>query len=249
MTRPLNTEYIPASGWRPDLRFWATHLLLPLAALAVLAILLETTGFELWLTDRWYAAEGGYWSLRHHWLTYVVMHHYGKRMVLMAGLTLFILILASFRVPALRRWRRPLTYLLTCMAVLPAIIAKMKHASLAPCPWDLARYGGDFIYHHTLSYGFGSADSGGCFPSGHASGGFGMIAAYFAAYLYAPRRWLFLLPGLVVGTLFALGQQLRGAHFISHDLWTLAICWFGALGLFLLFRPWNWPAPKAVENA
>ena len=97
MTRPLNTEYIPASGWRPDLRFWTTHLFLPLAALAVLAILLETTGFELWLADRWYAAEGGYWALRHHWLTYDVMHHYGKLMVITTGVALLALIVPSGR--------------------------------------------------------------------------------------------------------------------------------------------------------
>ncbi len=154
MARSLNSEHYPASGWRPNLRFWITHLLLPLAAFAVLATLLETTGFELWLADRWYAAEGGHWALRHHWLTYEVMHHYGKLMVLTAGMTLLILILASFRVTALRRWRRPLTYLLTSMALLPAVIAKMKHASLAPCPWDLARYGGEFIYHHTTQLWF-----------------------------------------------------------------------------------------------
>jgi membrane-associated PAP2 superfamily phosphatase len=39
-----------------------------------------------------------------------------------------------------------------------------------------------------------------------------------------------------LGLLFGFSQQLRGAHFLSHDLWTLAICWGTALGLFLWFR-------------
>jgi membrane-associated PAP2 superfamily phosphatase len=32
-------------------------------------------------------------------------------------------------------------------------------------------------------------------------------------------------------------QQLRGAHFMSHDVWTAAICWFTALALFVLWPP------------
>ncbi|HET6591419.1 MAG TPA: hypothetical protein VFG48_00750, partial [Xanthomonadales bacterium] len=47
----------------------------------------------------------------------------------------------------------------------------------------------------------------------------------------------------------ALGQQARGAHFLSHDLWTLSWCWFGALGLFLLFRPGRWPGSIAPCEA
>ena len=57
---------------------------------------------------------------------------------------------------------------------------------------------------------------------------------------------LFLLPGMVIGFTFALGQQARGAHFISHDLWTLSLCWFGALGLFLLFQPHRWWHPDST---
>jgi len=31
--------------------------------------------------------------------------------------------------------------------------------------------------------------------------------------------------GLLAGTVFGLAQQLRGAHFISHDVASLAVCW------------------------
>jgi membrane-associated PAP2 superfamily phosphatase len=42
--------------------------------------------------------------------------------------------------------------------------------------------------------------------------------------------------GLVAGGVFGAAQQLRGAHFLSHDLWTLATCWTVSLLLFLLVR-------------
>ena len=60
------------------------------------------------------------------------------------------------------------------------------------------------------------------------------------AYLYTRYPAIYLLPGFLVGFTFAFGQEARGAHFISHDLWTLSLCWFGALGLFVLFQPDCW---------
>lgn len=212
-----------------------------LVALVVL-FSLEQTHLDLWLADHWYALEGGQWAWRDHWLSYGLIHHRGKQMLILFGLSLLLLIALSYRSARLEKWRLPMFYVLTCLAVLPAVIARFKFYSPVPCPWDLARYGGDWAYQHNFSYSFGRTDSGHCFPAGHASGGFALLAAYFAAYLYARRPVFFLLPGLLVGLVFALGQQARGAHFLSHDLWSLSLCWFGALGLFLLFRPSRWPA-------
>lgn len=224
-----------------DQKFWIFHLALPLVAAIAVLFCLERTGIDLWLADHWYAFEGYHWALRDHWLTYGVIHHNGKQLLIGLGIVLALLLAASFRVHRLRHWREPVGYLLTCMALLPALVAYSKHFSQVPCPWDLARYGGEAVYHHNLSYAFSTAGTGHCFPAGHASGGFALLALYFAAYRYARRPLIFLLPGILVGFVFALGQEARGAHFISHDLWTMSFCWFGALGLFVLFRPASWP--------
>jgi membrane-associated PAP2 superfamily phosphatase len=37
------------------------------------------------------------------------------------------------------------------------------------------------------------------------------------------RRWL--IAALAAGLLLGLVQQLRGAHYLSHTLWTAWICW------------------------
>ena len=31
--------------------------------------------------------------------------------------------------------------------------------------------------------------------------------------------------------MFGIAQQLRGAHFLSHDLWALMLCWLVALAM------------------
>ena len=223
-----------------DRPFWVLHLVLPLSVAILVLFTLENTRIDLWLADQWFALEGQQWAWRNHWLTYDVIHHYGKQMVIGFGIILLSLIALSYRVARFREWRQPMVYLLVSMAVLPSAIASFKHISPVPCPWDLMPYGGDSVYRPTFTYSFGPAESGHCFPAGHASGGFALLAMYFAAYFFVRRPVLFLLPGLIVGSLFALGQQARGAHFLSHDLWTLSFCWFGALVLFLLFRPQRW---------
>lgn len=230
-------------------RFWVIHLLLPLAVVVAALFTLEHTGIDLWLADRLYALEGNQWALRDHWLTYDVIHHHGKQMILTMGLALVVLLLASHRISGLRRWRKPMSYLLASMALLPTAIAYSKHYSPVYCPWDLSRYGGHAAYQHTFSYSFGATQLGHCFPAGHASGGFALLALYFAMYRSARHPALYLLPGMLVGFVFAFGQQVRGAHFISHDLWSLSICWFGALGLFVLFWPETLSRPAKFRES
>ena len=229
----------------PGFLLW--HLAIPLAGFALALFLLEQLPVDLWLADRWYALQGGAWAWRDSWLAYELIHHHGKQFIIAVGVVLLGLFAASYRVERLRRYRRLIGYVLSCMALLPSLIASSKRFSPVPCPWDLQRYGGDEIYRHNFEYAFGAAASGHCFPAGHASAGFALLAVYFAALPFARRPAWYLLPGLAVGWIFALGQQARGAHFLSHDLWTAALCWFGALGLFFAFRLRGWVPQESLS--
>lgn len=231
----LNTKTLIVEDLDNGNGFWARHVLLPLALMLPALFLVETTRLDAWLADRWYALGGGAWAFRDHWLAYDLIHHHGKQMIIAFALLLIGLLIASSWWRVIRPWRRRITYLLVCMLILPGLVAFAKHSSPVHCPWNISRYGGAFPFRHLFEYSMGPG--GYCFPSGHASGGFALISMYFAALGAVRRPALFLLPGLLVGWTFALGQQARGAHFLSHDLWTLSFCWFGALALFLLIRP------------
>jgi membrane-associated PAP2 superfamily phosphatase len=56
---------------------------------------------------------------------------------------------------------------------------------------------------------------------------------FFASVRPAWRR-IGLAIGIGAGAILGVAQQLRGAHYLSHDLWTLAISWFVALGVHRL---------------
>ena len=106
------------------------------------------------------------------------------------------------------------------------VVTLMKRISASSCPWDLAEFGG--VGHYVSHWVWGVKDGGGghCFPAGHASASFAFISGYFALRHNAPRaaRW-WLFAALLAGFALGLAQQMRGAHFMSHTLWTAWLCW------------------------
>jgi membrane-associated PAP2 superfamily phosphatase len=208
-------------------------LVCPALALILGLLLAQGLGLDRGWADLLFRIEGGDWALRHAWLTSRVLHEYGQRVSIGWGVLLLAITIASFAVPRLARWRRGLGCL--CAAVIASLllVSLGKHVLALPCPWDLQRYGGRIASNAIYALHPGAV--GGCFPAGHAAGGYCLIALYFFARSYdLPRAGLWLLPGLGVGLIYGLAQQLRGAHFLSHDMVSLALCWFVSYGVFRL---------------
>jgi membrane-associated PAP2 superfamily phosphatase len=226
---------------RPGLRFPGarrrpailTDPLVIYPLLGLIAALVAVYAFDLdhrW-SDLLYRLEGNGWHLRYAWLTSRVLHEYGQRFSIAWGVALLGLTAASFARTRLQPWRRGLDCL--CVAVLTSLllVSLGKHVLALPCPWDLAMYGGDVT--GTAVYTFYPGQVGGCFPAGHAAGGYCLVALYFFARHHGLRRarW-WLAPGLVIGITYGFAQELRGAHFLSHDIVSLALCWFVSYAVF-----------------
>ena len=128
-------------------------------------------------------------------------------------------------------------WLLTAVVGGMVLPAALKRLSATSCPWDLVEFGGHFARISPWQSAQVDGGPGHCFPAGHASAGFAWIAGFFvwpAGSAWA-RRWLW--GALAAGLALGLAQQLRGAHFMSHTLWTAWICWTWAWGLsWLLAR-------------
>ena len=116
-----------------------------------------------------------------------------------------------------------------------ALVAAMKRGTHMDCPWDLLRYGGEKAYYGLFTRRPPGLGGAGCFPAGHASAGYAWVALYFFLLATRPRwRWWGLGLPLASGLVFGIAQQLRGAHFLSHDVWSLMLCWLVALSLYRL---------------
>ena len=182
----------------------------------------EATGLDFWLTSLVASTDG--FAARDHWILALVLHEGGRAL---SGLLLALLAVCVLwpRDVVLGLSRRRRLWLLLAVASAMLLVSALKRLSATSCPWDLQGLGGTFAWVPHLRWGEVDGGPGHCFPAGHASAGFAWIAGYFAWPRAHPmaRRWL--LTAVAAGLLLGVAQQLRGAHFMSHTLWTAWICW------------------------
>lgn len=237
----LRVRQIAGSG------FTAGHLWLPLIAASLLFSVLVLVG-DQWIADRIFAMEGHQWLLREAWMTSALMHKGGKWLSAAATLMVLVLCLYQWRQGKDRRLRWALLHLVLAIALGTGAVSLLKSLTHMDCPWDLVRYGGERPFVGLLQARPAVLPAAACFPAGQASAGYAWVSLYFFALLWRPAwRWRGLAVGLLAGIALGFAQQLRGAHFMSHDLATLTVCWLLSLGLYALIRGYlQRPASRPV---
>ena len=200
------------------------HLRTDLAvALISLALLLvwDFSGLDL-VFVRMVGDAGGF-AWRDVWFTRDIFHQGGR---MLAGVVIVLLIINIWK-PLLKGPTRAeriyaVVAAVVCMCLIP-VFKRMSHTS---CPYDLAEFGGVARYVSHWSFGVLDGGPGHCFPSGHASAGFGFLSLYFALRSSRPE-WARVALALVllIGASYGWAQMARGAHFPSHTMWTAWVCW------------------------
>ena len=198
--------------------------------LAVSALVLVMAGWwtnwDLALADAAFDRHARVFSLRHAWFAETLNHTILKRASIAFGSAAVLLALrdawSPFGWPWLVRFR--LRVLALSAVLVPALTSTLKQMSNAHCPWDLARYGGTEPYIRLFEALPAGVAAGHCLPAGHASSALWLISLC-----------VFFLPGslaraaLTLAALLGFGmtvgwiQQLRGAHFLTHTLWSMWI--------------------------
>jgi len=196
-----------------------------LTLLAAVPLLMWDASWGDWRLAHWMGGAQGFPLSDGFWTREVL--HLGVRRALWPFAILLVLAIACgwgafVHLPRGRRLQLILVPLIASGAV-----ALLKSFSLSSCPWDLADFGGQARYvSHWLGWFDADGGAGRCFPAGHASTGFAFIGGWFALREHNARlAKVWLLAALGVGLTLGVAQQLRGAHFMSHTLWTAWLCW------------------------
>ena len=214
----------------------------PLQALKLLALLLvpvllwDFSGWDLTVA-RWLGDADGF-AARHSVWAELVLHEGGRWV---SGALLLAVAMNAFwpgeparpgPSRAQRRWA------LLALVLVLLLVPALKRLSLTSCPWSLAEFSGVAQWVPHWRWGVPDGGPGGCFPSGHAVGSF--LGFTVLLWLWAPWRsqhpllWAGLCLGIGLGSLAAsAGQWARGAHFVSHSLWSAWLC--ALLGWALLY--------------
>ncbi len=225
--------------------FAKNHFVIPFILFIVVVTSLELSSFEFEISKHFYNSTLHQWPDKKNWLLEDVIHKGGRVFSKIMGVIVLLSLLFSLsKKTFLYNYRKPLLFLFIASITGPIIIAILKSNTHIYCPWDLELFGKDKPYIRLFDYVPNGLKVGHCFPAGHAGGGYTFISLYFFLMVVKPQyKTLGLYTGLLLGLIYGIAQQMRGAHFITHDIFSLAICWFASLIWFLvIFRKniqWN----------
>lgn len=118
------------------------------------------------------------------------------------------------------------------------LIGWLKHRSLTSCPWDLELFGGTARYVSHWQWGVPDGGGARCFPGGHVASAAIFWSLALVSRSPRARRALWLLVALLA-LAFGAVQTLRGAHYPSHTLWTMALAWTVVVAHHAAWRRWG----------
>jgi len=232
--------------FRTPFGYWLWWTLLAFSCL----IAWDASGLDLPVARLFGTSEG--FALRDNWLLVKVMHQDAKTFSWILVIVLFVAVAwpASFFRSLERSDRLQLALSIVAAVLAVTLLKQRSHTS---CPWDLDAFGGVARYVSHWRWAGRDGGPGHCFPAGHASAGFSFLAGYFVVARRLPRlaRW-WLFGSLASGLILGLVQQLRGAHYASHTLWTGWVCW--VTGLLIDFARTHWriragkPSPGSAAS-
>jgi membrane-associated PAP2 superfamily phosphatase len=207
------------------------------ATAAMLLALASWTDLDLILADHAFDRARNAFPWRDAWFAAVFMHVWVKRALVAVGVGVVVLTAADALRPMpgiAPRARTRLRIVALCALAIPLAIGIVRNHSQSHCPWNIDRYGGHAPYVRLLDAAPPGTPRGHCFPAAHATSAL-WLAAFAVFWIPHRMRVAGLVFALGLGAGFALGwvQQLRGAHFLSHTLWSL---WAAALVVLVVTR-------------
>lgn len=221
------------TAWRPG----ALHVWLPYGLFAGLLVWLMGCGGDAWVTQHFWDAQSRTFPLRHDETLKFWLHTSVKPPVVALGICTLGALIASFWNAKLLPFHKLLAYCTLSLVLGSSTISLLKSGSCQSCPYDLLEYGGKNPHIGLLDAVPLGAVLGKCWPGAHAATAFALFGYYFAARTLGWHRAARAILIFVVcfGVVLSLTQVARGAHFLSHQVWTAAIDWTIALGLHRLF--------------
>ena len=219
----------------PRFRF-VRWVVIPLLILAVLTAFGRFTGFDLGAEKAIYRAGGNSWSFGESGF-WKFLYNNGSALAAVSVILSFVGFLLSWSTERFRKWRRAFLFAPLFLMISSGVIVNgiLKEHWGRPRPKQLLVFGGHQEFEPVLTYD--PSSKGKSFPCGHATTGFFFLGGFFL--LRRHRKGLargFLAFGLIFGVLMGLARMTQGGHFFTDVVWTGAICWFTAMGLYYALK-------------
>ncbi|MCI0993011.1 phosphatase PAP2 family protein [Pseudomonas corrugata] len=243
-------------------RFYGLNLGIPLVCAAVVFLLFDMTRIDIAFSDLFYDPVHQLFPLEHVKLFEKITHKWARIIPNWTGEAAIIGALLSFLWPIFKPEKRPgllrflektrlaaplrfaykhrrdFLYVVFAFSLSTGVIHYLKGHTSVYCPVETTQYAGK-IEHKEWYQNFDLlkvAGDGRCWPGGHASGGFTMLALYFVARRYRWRYSKALMYGaLGLGFVYGTTRVLQGWHYMSHTFWAGIFVWLSCLLMALAF--------------
>ena len=187
---------------------------------------------DLALIQPWLNPDGKFFA-KEMWPLSQLSHHYVKYLLIFIYLYIGLTAIKVLPKPwkNLQHWQYAYFFIMVCLSTL--LIAQIKKITNHACPWDLVEATPQgYLWHFKDRVGH-------CFPGGHASSGFALMVGYFLFKDKSKSSALFfLVSALILGFAMGWAQMMRGAHFLSHNLWTAWWIWTLNVVSYVLIYPY-----------
>jgi membrane-associated PAP2 superfamily phosphatase len=225
-------------------RFYRLQITALVLSAIGLSWLFHATRLDLQLARPFYDPVNQTFPWRYAWVSKYVVHRYLKYTLLLGGISVLLVALSMrWREPRsafLRSHRRRWQFVAWCFVCVPIVIAILRRLSPMHCPWEISDFGGYAPYLDLWTRPPPGLHPGHCFPAAFVASGSWLLA--FGLLWFPEHKLRSALVWIAAFALsFALGwvQQMRGAHFLSHTLWSLWVSWAVVLLVHRLSGAWR----------
>lgn len=216
--------------------FKKAWLLLIISALVILAIG-QYTNVDLIIEDYYYDKSLKLFPWEKSWFAKDLMHGYVKNVIIKSGYLLYLFVLLDI----IFRWQRlspfiriRLRFLAAASFFVPFIVRGIQQFWVLHCPWNVDRYGGAEPFLRLLDFAPAGIKVSHCFPAGHATVGLWLASLCIFWLPHRPKIACgVFFSGLGVGLFMGWVQQMRGAHFLFHTLWS---AWLASLIILIMLQ-------------
>lgn len=127
-----------------------------------------------------------------------------------------------------QEYKKGLIIVLLSAIFVPVLIGSLKAVTNTPCPCNIIYFNGTYPDKKVFdSYpkDFVQKSKVKCWPAGHASGGFALMALFFL-FKTAKNQKRALIGALIIAWSMGIYKMLLGDHFLSHTIITMLMAWF-----------------------
>jgi membrane-associated PAP2 superfamily phosphatase len=150
-----------------------------------------------------------------------------KVLLIIFGVAILFSLIFLKRNRLIQEYKKGLIIVLLSGIFAPLIIGSLKDITNTPCPCNIVHFNGLYPENKVFEHypkDFVQKSKVKCWPAGHASGGFALMALFFL-FKTPKNQKRALIGALIIGWSIGTYKMLLGDHFISHTIITMILSW------------------------